>query len=163
MKQWKRLLTIVLVGVLALTVLAGCKTDPSDPDTEFENQTVWEAYDKLINGASDAGYNSGVTYSRKLSNVASKMLDACDGKEYSSDKEAVANGVFAAALKDGSISSKAVLKVAYIGNANPGAFGSFQYDKVYTESAYQEANVVGIAYNSSNSRLMIVAVYIPGK
>lgn len=168
MKQWKRLLTVVLVGILALTVLTGCKMNPSDPDTEFENQTVWEAYDKLTNGASDTGCNAGVTYSRKLSNVASKMLDAAtkayggNEGEYSADRDKAAKEAFEKAVKDGTLPAGSELCVGYLAS-NPGSFGSFQYDMVYKDSAYQGANMVGIAYNSSNSSLMIVAAYIPSK
>lgn len=164
MKLFKELLAVALIGVMALTVLAGCSTT-IDPDTQFENSKVWEAYDKLTNSASDAGYNSNVTYSRKLSSVAKAMYSAVNsaygiGGEYSADYDKAAKAAFEKAKADGTISAKAELKVGYL-VTNPAGYDSFDYKSVFTDSEYDTANTVGIYWDNTYNNLMIVAAYIP--
>ena len=164
MKQFRKLLAIALVGVMAVMMLAGCST-PIDPDTVFENDTVCAAYDSLTNKASDAGYSSGVTYSRKLSTVAKSMYQAVKVSygiegEYSADCDNAAQAAFAKAKKDGTIPANAVLCVGYL-PTNPQSYGGFNYSAVYEDSEYGTANTVGICY--ADGKLMIVAAYIPSK
>ncbi len=160
MKLFKKLLAVALVGVMALTVLAGCGTTV-DPDTVFENDSVCQAYDSLTNQASDAGYSTG-TYSRKLSEVAASMYSAAvntygiDG-EYSAGRDEAAKAAFAQAVKDGKLPAGSVLCVGYL-PSNPAGFGGFDYSKVYENSEYGNANTIGIFYDGN---LMIVAAYIP--
>lgn len=164
MKQFRKLLAIALVGVMAVMMLAGCST-PIDPDTVFESDEACAAYDNLTNKASDAGYSSGVTYSRKLSTVANSMYWAVKNSygiegEYSADCDNAAQAAFAQAKKDGTIPANAVLCVGYL-TTNPWNYGGFDYSAVYMDSEYGAANTVGIC--CANGELMIVAAYIPSK
>lgn len=161
MKLFKKLLAVALVGVMALTVLAGCSTTV-DPDTVFENDSVCQAYDSLTNQASDAGYSTGA-YSRKLSEVAKSMYYAAVntygiGGEYSAGRDEAAKAAFAQAVKDGKLPAGSALCVGYL-PSNPAGFGGFDYAKVYEDSEYGNANTIGICYIDGN--LMIVAAYIP--
>lgn len=162
MKLFKRLLAVALIGVMALTVLAGCTVDP---DTVFESDTICQAYDNLTNKASDDGYSTG-TYSRKLSSVAKSMYSALTksgvygiGGEYSADRDKAAQAAFAQAVADGKLPKGSVLCVGYLAT-NPANYSSFDYKSVYTDSEYEMANTIGMFYNS-NGDLMIVAAYIP--
>lgn len=162
MKLFKRLLAVALIGVMALTVLAGCTVDP---DTVFESDTICQAYDNLTNKASDDGYSTG-TYSRKLSSVAQSMYSALTksgvygiGGEYSADRDKAAQAAFAQAVADGKLPKGSVLCVGYLAT-NPANYSSFDYKSVYTDSEYEMANTIGMFYNS-NGDLMIVAAYIP--
>lgn len=162
MKLFKRLLAVALIGVMALTVLAGCTVDP---DTVFESDKICQAYDNLTNKASDDGYSTG-TYSRKLSSVAQSMYSALTkssvygiGGEYSADRDKAAQAAFAQAVADGKLPKGSVLCVGYLAT-NPASYGSFDYKSVYTDSGYEMANTIGMFYNS-NGDLMIVAAYIP--
>ena len=163
MKLFKRLLAVALIGVMALTVLAGCTVDP---DTVFESDTICQAYDNLTNKASDDGYSTG-TYSRKLSSVAQSMYSALTksgvygiGGEYSADRDKAAQAAFAQAVADGKLPKGSVLCVGYLAT-NPANYSSFDYKSVYTDSEYEMANTIGLYYNGSNGYLMIVAAYIP--
>ena len=162
MKLFKRLLAVALIGVMALTVLAGCTVDP---DTVFESDTICQAYDNLTNKASDDGYSTG-TYSRKLSSVAKAMYSAISGAygfnngEYSADCDKAAKAAFAKAVTDGKLPAGSTLCVGYL-VTNPASYGSFDYKSVYTDSGYEMANTIGLYYNGSNGYLMIVAAYIP--
>ena len=161
MKLFKKLLAVALIGVMALTVLAGCTVDP---DTVFESDTICQAYDNLTNKASDDGYSTG-TYSRKLSSVAKAMYSALTksgvygiGGEYSADRDKAAQAAFAQAVADGKLPAGSVLCVGYL-PSNPARSGGFDYAKVYENSKYGDANTIGICYIDDN--LMIVAAYIP--
>ena len=162
MKLFKRLLAVALIGVMALTVLAGCTVDP---DTVFESDTICQAYDNLTNKASDDGYSTG-TYSRKLSSVAQSMYSAISGAygfnngEYSADCDKAAKAAFAKAVTDGKLPAGSTLYVGYL-VTNPASYGSIDYKSVYTDSGYEMANTIGLYYNGSNGYLMIVAAYIP--
>lgn len=164
MKQLRKLLAIALVGVMAVMMLAGCDAKV-DPDSIFEDDTACAVYDSLTNKASDAGYSSGVTYSRKLSTVANSMYWAIkntygiDG-EYSADRDAAGQAAFAQAKKDGTIPANSELCVGYL-VSNPSGYGGFDYGAIYEDSDYGRANTIGIY--SVDGQLIIVAAYIPSK
>lgn len=166
MKLFKRLLAAALVGVLALTMMVGCAGNPNADDSIPSDQVVvYNAYNKLINQASDNGCNSNVTYSRKLSAVAERMRVAAnsvyhvDG-EYSADSDNAAKAAFQKAIDDGTLPAGSVLCVGYLpNNPNWSTDNGFDYANVYKQSAFENANTVGIVYNGT--QLMIVAARIP--
>lgn len=164
MKLFKRLLAVALIGVMALTVLAGCaKLDPNADDTLPDDQDIYNTYDKLINEASEAGHSS-LTYSKMLSDAAWSMLVAsedaygADDGEISTSKEDAAIAAFEKAKTDGVIPSNAKLCVGYL-PTNPGNTWNFDYSKVYTNDNYDSSNRVGIAIRWG--RVMIVTAYFP--
>ncbi len=165
MKNFKKILAVVLAAMLALTVLAGCSV-PEDQIIPAQQTQVYDAYNNLINKASADGYTCNATYSRKVSDVAWDMLIAADGAYgdgdtvYSSSKDAAAKAAFEKAKADGKIAKNAVLKVGYLAT-NPTSYGSYKYDAIYTAGDFDDANYLGISYNGDSNHLMIIAVYIP--
>lgn len=177
MKQWKRLLTVVLVGVLALTVLAGCSgqtTPNSDEQIPTKNPTIYSTTEEtlypvvaadvmdVLTGSKPAenGCNVNVVYSQKMSVVAGEMLKAVNEEPYFADKENEALKVFKAAQNAGTIGKNVTLKVGYFDDGNnvinPAGYGSYKYESFYSQTEYADADTVGIAYNGSS--LMIIAV-----
>ena len=177
MKLFKKLLAVALIGVMALTVLAGCggqvPTDPAENipmknPTRYskeENPEVESVYPVVaanvideLRGSKPAenGYNVNVVYSQKMSVVAGEMLKASNSKVYSADKENAALQAFKAAQDAGTIGKNVILEVGYIDGINPAGYGNYKYEEVYSRSEYADADTVGIAYNGSS--LMIIAV-----
>ncbi len=177
MKQWKRLLTIVLVGVLALTVLAGCSGQtPTNSDEQIPNKnpTRYSTTEEtmypivasnvidILTGSkpAESGCNVDVVYSQKMSVVAGEMLKAVNNEPYFSDKEDKALKAFKAAQDAGTIGKNVILEVGYFDDGtnviNPAGYGSYQYESFYSQAKYADADTVGIAYNGSS--LMIIAV-----
>ena len=176
MKLFKRLLAAALVGVLALTMMVGCAGNPNADDSIPSDQVVvYNAYNKLINQASDNGCNSNVTYSRKLSAVAERMRVAAnsvyhvDG-EYSADSDNAAKAAFQKAIDDGTLPKGSVLCVGYLAT-NPVWISNadgFNYKNFYSQPDFENANTIGIICTrndrndvTSGTQMMMVAAYIP--
>ena len=74
MKLFKKLLAVAMVAVLALTVLTGCDTGPTDPDAVYPDDETESVVYTLNNGAAAANQPQ-LTYSVKYSKITKELLD----------------------------------------------------------------------------------------
>lgn len=163
MKRFKKVLALVLAGVLALAMLTACG-ETADPDSIMPEDGTPEVVMTINNTAANKGLGQ-VEYSAKYSAVTKALLE--NWLEYTNNK--INNTTYwenyrkiTAELGNVKIVvglTKDTTPLAAQANYNPATRTSFKYDSLFKdESAFNLAEKIGVAYVPSSNGTVYQAV-----
>lgn len=150
MKRFKKVLALVLAGVLALAMLTACD-GTTDPDKIMPDDGTVEVVMTINNTAANKGLGQ-VEYSAKYSEVTRKLLvnwlewrnDGSNTKyreNYDKITAELGNAKIVVGL------TKDTAPLAAQTNHNPATRVSFKYDSIFADpSTYELAEKVGVAF-----------------
>lgn len=151
MKRFKKVLALVLAGVLALAMLTACDGTTTDPDKIMPDDGTVEVVMTINNTAANKGLGQ-VEYSAKYSEVTRKLLvnwlewrnDGSNTKyreNYDKITAELGNVKIVVGL------TKDTTPLAAQANYNPATRTSFKYDSIVADSStYNLAEKVGVAF-----------------
>lgn len=163
MKRFKKVLALVLAGVLALAMLTACDGTTTDPDKIMPDDGTVEVVMKINNTAANKGLGQ-VEYSAKYSAVTRKLLvnwlelrnDSSNTKyreNYDKITAELGNVKIVVGL------TKDTTPLAAQTNYNPATRTSFKYDLLFKdESAFNLAEKIGVAYVPTSNGTVYQAV-----
>lgn len=157
MKRFKKVLALVLAGVLALAMLTACDGGTTDPDSIMPEDGTPEVVMTVNNMAANKGLGQ-VEYSAKYSAVTKALLE--NWLEYTNNK--INNTTYwenyrkiTAELGNVKIVvglTKDTTPLAAQANYNPATRTSFKYDSLFKdESAFNLAEKIGVAYVTTSN------------
>lgn len=163
MKRFKKVLALVLAGVLALAMLTACG-ETADPDSIMPEDGTPEVVMTVNNMAANKGLGQ-VEYSAKYSAVTKALLE--NWLEYTNNK--INNTTYwenyrkiTAELGNVKIVvglTKDTTPLAAQANYNPATRTSFKYDSLFKdESAFNLAEKIGVAYVPTSNGTVYQAV-----
>lgn len=163
MKRFKKVLALVLAGVLALAMLTACG-ETADPDSIMPEDGTPEVVMTVNNMAANKGLGQ-VKYSAKYSAVTKALLE--NWLEYTNNK--INNTTYwenyrkiTAELGNVKIVvglTKDTTPLAAQANYNPATRTSFKYDSLFKdESAFNLAEKIGVAYVPTSNGTVYQAV-----
>ena len=161
MKRFKKVLALVLAGVLALAMLTACD-GTSDPDKIMPDDGTVEVVMKINNTAANKGLGQ-VEYSAKYSEVTRKLL--VNWLEYTNNK--INNTTYWENYRKitaelGSVKIVVGMTSDYrpgTSDYNPASKTSFKYDSLFKdESAFNLAEKIGVAYVPTSNGTVYQAV-----
>lgn len=163
MKRFKKVLALVLAGVLALAMLTACG-ETADPDSIMPEDGTPEVVMTINNTAANKGLGQ-VEYSAKYSAVTKALLE--NWLEYTNNK--INNTTYwenyrkiTAELGNVKIVvglTKDTTPLAAQANYNPATRTSFKYDSLFKdESAFNLAEKIGVAYVPTSNGTVYQAV-----
>lgn len=154
MKRFKKVLALVLAGVLALAMLTAC--GETDSDELIPADSSYEIV-KAINDEAVKNGKAGVRYSVKYSEVTRNLLK--NWLKYGSTNSEAYKAGYKAAVKDlgntkiviGLVDENTVVasanRTAYFTTAN----SAFKASTIVADDNYNAANRVGVAYYTSGA------------
>lgn len=163
MKRFKKVLALVLAGVLALAMLTACG-ETADPDSIMPEDGTPEVVMTVNNMAANKGLGQ-VEYSAKYSAVTKALLE--NWLEYTNNK--INNTTYwenyrkiTAELGNVKIVvglTKDTTPLAAQANYNPATRTSFKYDSIFVDpSTYNLAEKVGVAFVTTRDGTVYQAV-----
>lgn len=163
MKRFKKVLALVLAGVLALAMLTACG-ETADPDSIMPEDGTPEVVMTVNNMAANKGLGQ-VKYSAKYSAVTKALLE--NWLEYTNNK--INNTTYWENYRKitaelGSVKivvglTKDTTPLAAQANYNPATRTSFKYDSLFKdESAFNLAEKIGVAYVTTSNGTVYQAV-----
>ena len=163
MKRFKKVLALVLAGVLALAMLTACG-ETADPDSIMPEDGTPEVVMTVNNMAANKGLGQ-VEYSAKYSAVTKALLE--NWLEYTNNK--INNTTYWENYRKitaelGSVKivvglTKDTTPLAAQANYNPATRTSFKYDSLFKdESAFNLAEKIGVAYVPTSNGTVYQAV-----
>lgn len=162
MKRFKKVLALVLAGVLALAMLTACDGGTTDPDKIMPEDGTVEVVMKINNTAANKGLGQ-VEYSAKYSEVTRKLL--VNWLEYTNNK--INNTTYWENYRKitaelGSVKIVVGMTKDYrpiTSDYNPASKTSFKYDSLFKdESAFNLAEKIGVAYFTTSNGTVYQAV-----
>lgn len=150
MKRFKKVLALVLAGVLALAMLTACD-GTTDPDKIMPEDGTVEVVMKINNTAANKGLGQ-VEYSAKYSAVTKALLENWlewrnDGSntKYRENYDKITAELGNVKIVVGL--TKDTTPLAAQTNYNPATRASFKYDSIFADpSTYELAEKVGVAF-----------------
>ena len=149
MKRFKKVLALVLAGVLALAMLTACDGGTTDPDKIMPEDGTVEVVMKINNTAANKGLGQ-VEYSAKYSEVTRKLL--VNWLEYREKSVTYAEEYQKIVAKMGG-NAKIVVGltdknvIPGLTSGNPAVKSSAKYDVLFKDtSAYNLADRIGVAF-----------------
>lgn len=161
MKRFKKVLALVLAGVLALAMLTACD-GTTDPDKIMPDDGTVEVVMTINNTAANKGLGQ-VEYSAKYSEVTRKLL--VNWLEYTNNK--INNTTYWENYRKitaelGSVKIVVGMTKDYrpiTSDYNPASKTSFKYDSLFKdESAFNLAEKIGVAYVTTSNGTVYQAV-----
>lgn len=163
MKRFKKVLALVLAGVLALAMLTACD-GTTDPDSIMPEDGTPEVVMTVNNMAANKGLGQ-VEYSAKYSAVTKALLE--NWLEYTNNK--INNTTYWENYRKitaelGSVKivvglTKDTTPLAAQTNYNPATRTSFKYDSIFVDSStYNLAEKVGVAFVPTSDGTVYQAV-----
>ena len=148
MKRFKKVLALVLAGVLALAMLTACG-ETADPDSIMPEDGTVEVVMKINNTAANKGLGQ-VEYSAKYSEVTRKLLvNWLENREksvtYAEEYQKIVakmggNAKIVVGLTDKNV-------IPGLTSGNPAVKSSAKYDVLFKDtSAYNLADRIGVAF-----------------
>lgn len=162
MKRFKKVLALVLAGVLALAMLTACDGGTTDPDKIMPEDGTVEVVMKINNTAANKGLGQ-VEYSAKYSEVTRKLL--VNWLEYTNNK--INNTTYWENYRKitaelGSVKIVVGMTKDYrpiTSDYNPASKTSFKYDSLFKDtSAFNLAEKIGVAYVTTSNGTVYQAV-----
>lgn len=158
MKRFKKVLALVLAGVLALAMLTACDGTTTDPDKIMPDDGTVEVVMTINNTAANKGLGQ-VEYSAKYSAVTKALLE--NWLEYTNNTTYWENyRKITAEL--GSVKIVVGMTSDYrpgTSDYNPASKTSFKYDSLFKdESAFNLAEKIGVAYVPTSNGTVYQAV-----
>lgn len=149
MKRFKKVLALVLAGVLALAMLTACDGGTTDPDKIMPEDGTVEVVMKINNTAANKGLGQ-VEYSAKYSEVTRKLLvNWLENREksvtYAEEYQKIVakmggNAKIVVGLTDKNV-------IPGMTSGNPAVKSSAKYDVLFKDtSAYNLADRIGVAF-----------------
>lgn len=149
MKRFKKVLALVLAGVLALAMLTACDGGTTDPDKIMPEDGTVEVVMKINNTAANKGLGQ-VEYSAKYSEVTRKLLvNWLENREksvtYAEEYQKIVakmggNAKIVVGLTDKNV-------IPGLTSGNPEVKSSAKYDVLFKDtSAYNLADRIGVAF-----------------
>ena len=149
MKRFKKVLALVLAGVLALAMLTACDGGTTDPDKIMPEDGTVEVVMKINNTAANKGLGH-VEYSAKYSEVTRKLLvNWLENREksvtYAEEYQKIVakmggNAKIVVGLTDKNV-------IPGLTSGNPAVKSSAKYDVLFKDtSAYNLADRIGVAF-----------------
>lgn len=163
MKRFKKVLALVLAGVLALAMLTACD-GTTDPDKIMPEDGTVEVVMKINNTAANKGLGQ-VEYSAKYSEVTRKLLvnwlewrtNGNQNTKYREEYEKITAELGNVKIVVGL--TKDTTPLAAQANYNPATRTSFKYDSLFKdESAFNLAEKIGVAYVPTSNGTVYQAV-----
>lgn len=151
MKRFKKVLALVLAGVLALAMLTACG-ETADPDSIMPEDGTPEVVMTVNNMAANKGLGQ-VYYSAKYSEVTRKLLvnwlewrtNGNQNTKYREEYEKITAELGNVKIVVGLTKDTAPLAAQT--NYNPATRASFKYDSIFADpSTYELAEKVGVAF-----------------
>lgn len=164
MKRFKKVLALVLAGVLALAMLTACDGGTTDPDSIMPEDGTPEVVMTVNNMAANKGLGQ-VYYSAKYSEVTRKLLvnwlewrtNGNQNTKYREEYEKITAELGNVKIVVGLTKDTAPL--AAQANYNPATRTSFKYDSLFKdESAFNLAEKIGVAYVPTSNGTVYQAV-----
>lgn len=161
MKRFKKVLALVLAGVLALAMLTACD-GTTDPDKIMPDDGTVEVVMTINNTAANKGLGQ-VEYSAKYSEVTRKLL--VNWLEYTNNK--INNTTYWENYRKitaelGSVKIVVGMTKDYrpiTSDYNPASKTSFKYDSLFKDtSAFNLAEKIGVAYVTTSNGTVYQAV-----
>lgn len=162
MKRFKKVLALVLAGVLALAMLTACDGGTTDPDKIMPDDGTVEVVMTINNTAANKGLGQ-VEYSAKYSAVTKALLE--NWLEYTNNK--INNTTYWENYRKitaelGSVKIVVGMTSDYrpgTSDHNPASKTSFKYDSLFKdESAFNLAEKIGVAYVTTSNGTVYQAV-----
>lgn len=162
MKRFKKVLALVLAGVLALAMLTACDGGTTDPDKIMPDDGTVEVVMTINNTAANKGLGQ-VEYSAKYSAVTKALLE--NWLEYTNNK--INNTTYWENYRKitaelGSVKIVVGMTKDYrpiTSDYNPASKKSFKYDSLFKdESAFNLAEKIGVAYVTTSNGTVYQAV-----
>lgn len=162
MKRFKKVLALVLAGVLALAMLTACDGGTTDPDSIMPEDGTPEVVMTVNNMAANKGLGQ-VKYSAKYSAVTKALLE--NWLEYTNNK--INNTTYWENYRKitaelGSVKIVVGMTKDYrpiTSDYNPASKKSFKYDSLFKdESAFNLAEKIGVAYVPTSNGTVYQAV-----
>lgn len=149
MKRFKKVLALVLAGVLALAMLTACDGGTTDPDKIMPEDGTVEVVMKINNTAANKGLGQ-VYYSAKYSEITKELLNNwLENREksvtYAEEYQKIVakmggNAKIVVGLTDKNV-------IPGLTSGNPAVRGSAKYDVLFKDtSAYNLADRIGVAF-----------------
>lgn len=149
MKRFKKVLALVLAGVLALAMLTACDGGTTDPDKIMPEDGTVEVVMMINNTAANKGLGQ-VEYSAKYSEVTRKLLvNWLENREksvtYAEEYQKIVakmggNAKIVVGLTDKNV-------IPGLTSGNPAVKSSAKYDVLFKDtSAYNLADRIGVAF-----------------
>lgn len=149
MKRFKKVLALVLAGVLALAMLTACDGGTTDPDKIMPEDGTVEVVMKINNTAANKGLGQ-VEYSAKYSEITKELLNNwLENREksvtYAEEYQKIVakmggNAKIVVGLTDKNV-------IPGLTSGNPAVRGSAKYDVLFKDtSAYNLADRIGVAF-----------------
>lgn len=162
MKRFKKVLALVLAGVLALAMLTACG-ETADPDSIMPEDGTPEVVMTVNNMAANKGLGQ-VEYSAKYSAVTKALLENWlewrnDGSntKYRENYDKITAELGNVKIVVGL--TKDTTPLAAQDNYNPATRTSFKYDSLFKdESAFNLAEKIGVAYVPTSNGTVYQAV-----
>ena len=156
MKRFKKVLALVLAGVLALAMLTACDGGTTDPDKIMPDDGTVEVVMTINNTAANKGLGQ-VEYSAKYSAVTKALLENWlewrnDGSntKYRENYDKITAELGNVKIVVGL--TKDTTPLAAQANYNPATRTSFKYDSLFKdESAFNLAEKIGVAYVTTSN------------
>ena len=162
MKRFKKVLALVLAGVLALAMLTACDGGTTDSDKIMPDDGTVEVVMTINNTAANKGLGQ-VEYSAKYSAVTKALLE--NWLEYTNNK--INNTTYWENYRKitaelGSVKIVVGMTKDYrpiTSDYNPASKTSFKYDSLFKdESAFNLAEKIGVAYAPTSNGTVYQAV-----
>lgn len=161
MKRFKKVLALVLAGVLALAMLTACG-ETADPDSIMPEDGTPEVVMTVNNMAANKGLGQ-VYYSAKYSEITKELLNNwLENREksvtYAEEYQKIVakmggNAKIVVGLTDKNV-------IPGLTSGNPAVKSSAKYDVLFKDtSAYNLADKVGIAFVDTNDRAGLTTTY----
>lgn len=149
MKRFKKVLALVLAGVLALAMLTACDGGTTDPDKIMPEDGTVEVVMKINNTAANKGLGQ-VEYSAKYSEITKELLNNwLENREksvtYAEEYQKIVakmggNAKIVVGLTDKNV-------IPGLTSGNPAVKSSAKYDVLFKDtSAYNLADRIGVAF-----------------
>lgn len=149
MKRFKKVLALVLAGVLALAMLTACDGGTTDPDSIMPEDGTPEVVMTVNNMAAKEGLGQ-VYYSAKYSEITKELLNNwLENREksvtYAEEYQKIVakmggNAKIVVGLTDKNV-------IPGLTSGNPAVKGSAKYDVLFKDtSAYNLADRIGVAF-----------------
>lgn len=161
MKRFKKVLALVLAGVLALAMLTACDGGTTDPDSIMPEDGTPEVVMTVNNMAANKGLGQ-VEYSAKYSEITKELLNNwLENREksvtYAEEYQKIVakmggNAKIVVGLTDKNV-------IPGLRSGNPAVKGSAKYDVLFKDtSAFNLAEKIGVAYVPTSNGTVYQAV-----
>ena len=166
MKRFKKVLALVLAGVLALAMLTACDGGTTDPDKVIPDVDTANVVDAVNHMAADSKEGLGqVYYSAKYSEITKELLNnwlewrtnGNQNTKYREEYEKITAELGNVKIVVGL--TKDTTPLAAQTNYNPATRTSFKYDSIFVDSStYNLAEKVGVAFVPTSDGTVYQAV-----